>query len=230
MGQGVQVHGGEHGLGAPEEGGAEGDRTCATLEQRARLLTGHDATGRQDRQLGARPHGGEQSRGRQVLLAVVDRTTAVATGLPSLRDDTVDTELLRPLGLRGVVDGHPHLAADVLQALDIVPARPSEREGHDGHRVADQQVDLGLIPVVVPTGSAQLHARVGRPRSQARGIPHRLGVGERRVRGGHEDIDPEGCGREGADCGGLGPMIGVGRAQGVDIHLRVPSVCWQRCR
>ena len=79
-------------------------------------------------------------------------------GFDPLGHEDLDAGGLGPRRLFGGGDGHPHLAARIVQGADRLGRWAAEREGDDRYRILDEEAELGRPVVVVESGLTQRRA------------------------------------------------------------------------
>ena len=182
------------GLGAEQE--------CCPQLGRGRAGRQH----RRDAVSGAQPSGGDQ-RYRVVDLGFnqlkegeksevtgmgVVEAAPVSTRLNTLHDEAVHAGLLGELGLFDRRDGDPDRGPGIVQSINLRRGWAAESRRDDRNVLRAQQVQLGLVGVVVPTREAEGDAAPVRLLTQTLGIGrHPCDAGT--MTGWREEIDTVWC-------------------------------------
>ena len=124
-------------------------------------------------------------------MGVVEAAT-VSTRLNTLHDEAVHAGLLGELGLLDSRNGDPDRGPGIVQSINLRRGWAAKGHRDDRNLPRAQQVQLGLVAVVVPTGEAEGDGAPVRFLTQALGIGcHPCNPGT--MTGWREEIDTVWC-------------------------------------
>ena len=130
----------------------------------------------------------EEGEKPEITRMAVVEAAPVSTRLDTLHDEAVHAGPLGDLGLLNRRHGDPDRGPGLVQSIDLRRGWAAESRGDDGKVRRAQQVHLGLVGVVVPTGATEGDAAPVRLLAQTLGIRWHPGDAGT-VTGWREEID-----------------------------------------